>query len=79
MGSGGQSGAGGDASSAGKGGGVAGSAGTAGSAGGGGGGGYPLKNPPVPSAGCGKAATITMPSRDAIVAAALDLLGRADG
>jgi len=61
VGSGGQSGAGGDVSSGGRGGGAAGSAGTGGSssAGAGGGAGYPLKNPPVPSAGCGKAATIT--------------------
>ena len=56
--SGGQSGAGGVADSGGRGGADAGSAGTGGAAGGGGGG-YPLKNPPVPSAGCGKAATIT--------------------
>jgi hypothetical protein len=67
--SGGQSGAGGVVSSGGSGGTDEGSAGTGGSASGSGGsggsgsgsgsGGYPLKNPPVPSAGCGKATTIT--------------------
>jgi poly(3-hydroxybutyrate) depolymerase len=58
--SGGQSAAGGVVSSGGGGGTGEGSAGTGGSAGGGSSsGGYPLKNPPVPSAGCGKPTTIT--------------------
>ena len=52
-------GSGGGIGGGGRGGANTGGAGTAGSAGAGGGGGYPLKNPPVPSAGCGKPATIT--------------------
>jgi poly(3-hydroxybutyrate) depolymerase len=60
-GSGGQAGTGGVMDSGGRGGADAGGAGTgtAGTAGAGGSGGYPLDNPPVPSAGCGKPATIT--------------------
>jgi poly(3-hydroxybutyrate) depolymerase len=51
---------GGAVSSGGQGGANAGAAGTGGgSAGAGGGGGYPLKNPPVPSAGCGKSPGVT--------------------
>jgi poly(3-hydroxybutyrate) depolymerase len=60
VGAGGQAGTGSAAGSGGMGGAIAGAAGMgAGGAAGTDGGGYPLKNPPVPSAGCGKAATFT--------------------